>query len=246
MDVRAYTNMPKAFLSVNRGSSLEVTCPQGICVWKDVALKPGPNQVMVSTGATDRGMPIHLQDSATFNGPDPSTKGIHLDAGDIAGRVLRHAVNTNLCGITNCYALAEASARRFGSDTFVTGGIPAILNQGGFGGRGAPKKTVIAPDPALFDYWREGEAFSYAILVPDGKWTVTIHSFEPRTTGTPMMSVSANGKLALPPFSVAKAAGGALKGIARSFPVTVKGGVLKLDFSATGGKAVVAAIEVTK
>ena len=60
------------------------------------------------------------------------------------------------------------------------------------------------------------------------------------------MSVRADSKIALPAFNVAAAAGGALKGVARSFPVSVRGGVLKLDFSATGGKAVVAAIEVSK
>jgi beta-galactosidase len=245
-DVRAYTNQSKAFLHVNGSALGETPCPSGICVWKDVALKSGPNQVTVAAGTTDRGMPVHLEDSATFNGPDPM-KGIHIDAGDIAGRMLRPAVKTNLCGIMDCFALADKSTRRFGSDNFVTGGTPAILNQTGFGGRrsGLPK-VVTAPDPALYDYWREGEAFSYAIPVPDGKWTVTIHTFEPKPTSSALMSVSANGKPALPAFNIIKAAGGSLKGLTKSFPVTVKGGVLTLDVSATGGKAVVAAIEVTK
>ena len=75
---------------------------------------------------------------------------------------------------------------------------------------------------------------------------MTIHSFEPREASSAMMSVVANGKAALPPFSVRAAAGGSLIGVARSFPVSVKGGKLQLDFAATGGKAVVAAIEVTK
>ena len=60
-----------------------------------------------------------------------------------------------------------------------------------------------------------------------------------------VMSVSANGKPAFPSINVAVAAGGSLNGMARSFPVQVKDGMLKLDVSATGGKAVVAAIEVT-
>jgi beta-galactosidase len=137
--------------------------------------------------------------------------------------------------------------RRFGSDNFVTGGTPAVLNQSGFGGRrSGPLKTVNAPDPGLYDYWREGDAFSYAIPVPDGKWKVTIHTLEPRATGTGTMTISANGKVALPAFSLKDTTGGPLKGIAKSFPVTIKGGLLKLDFSATGGKAVVAAIEITR
>lgn len=60
------------------------------------------------------------------------------------------------------------------------------------------------------------------------------------------MTVTANGKIALPAFSVAQLAGGPLKGLARSFPVMVKGGVLRLDFAGAGGKAVVAAITVNR
>ena len=109
-------------------------------------------------------------------------------------------------------------------------------------------RSVVAPDPALYDFWREGEAFSYSIPVPNGKWTVTIHSFEPRTI-TPeglTMTVKANGAVVLPAFSVKQAAGGPLKGVARTFPVKVKEGILKLEFVGTGGSAVVAAIEVTQ
>jgi beta-galactosidase len=227
MEVRAYTKLPKAILQINGSALVETACPNGICVWKDVALKPGPNQVLVAAPTNDRGMPVQLSDTATFNGPDPAKDGIHIDTGDISGRLL--------------------GTRRFGSDNFVTGGTPAVLNQSGFGGRrSGPLKTVNAPDPGLYDYWREGNAFSYAIPVPDGKWKVTIHTLEPRATGTGTMTISANGKVALPAFSLKDTTGGPLKGIAKSFPVTIKGGLLKLDFSATGGKAVVAAIEITR
>jgi beta-galactosidase len=246
MDVRAYTNLPKAFLQVNGCALVETACPEGICIWRDVALKPGANQVMVAAPTNDRGMPVQLSDTATFNGPDPAKDGIHLDAGDISGHVQKGAVQTNLCGILDCYALAETSKRRFGSDNFVTGGTPAVLNQGGFGGRGAPKKTVTAPNLALYDYYREGEAFSYAIPVPDGKWVVTIHSFEPRADGAGLMTIFANGKVAVPAFNVRTEAGGSLKGLTKSFSVTVRGGVLRLDFTGKGGKAVVAAIEIMR
>jgi beta-galactosidase len=220
-DVRVYSNAPSVALSIDGVDLGRKTCEDRLCVWPNVALKPGPNRVLavVSTGSQV------VADSVIWNGPYPAKDGIHLDAGDIAGRQL--------------------GTRRFGSDTFVTGGKPAVLNQGGFGGRGAPKKTVTAPDPALYDYWREGEAFSYAIPVPDGQWTVTIHTFEPQATNSAVMAVSANGKPAFPAFNVLSAAGGSLKGLSRSFPVTVTGGVLKLDFSAAGGKVAVAAIEIT-
>jgi beta-galactosidase len=222
MDVKAYSSAGEAVLMVNGKILGAAFCPDHICIWRGVALRPGPNEI----SATNSDGKVMISDKTIWNGPDPVKDGTHLDAGDIAGRLL--------------------GTRRFGSDNFVTGGTLAVLNQGGFGGRGAPKKTIIAPDPALYDYWREGEAFSYALPVPDGKWTVTIHSFEPGAPNAAIMSILANGKVAVPAFNVGDAAGGSLKGINKSFPVTVTDGILKLDFSATGGKAVVAAIEVTK
>ncbi len=222
-DVRIYSNAPTVSLSVGGVDLGSKACDDKVCVWPGVALKPGPNRVTASVSV---GRQL-VADSVTWNGPDPA-KGIRIEAGDSAGRLL--------------------DGRRYGSDNFVTGGTPQVLNIGSFGGRGAPRKDVIAPHPELYDYWREGEAFSYAIPLADGKWTVTIHSFEPRADASPatVMTVAANGRSALPAFNVAKIAGGSLRGIARSFPVRVHGGVLKLDFSATGGKAVVAAIEIMR
>jgi beta-galactosidase len=125
-----------------------------------------------------------------------------------------------------------------------------VLNQGGFGGRrSGPLKVVAAPDPALYDYWREGEGFSYAIPLANGQWTVTVHSFEPRDAViySQTMTVAAQGSLVVPAFNPGKAAGGALKAIAKTFRVTVTDGMVKLDFAGQGGgKAVVAAIEISK
>jgi beta-galactosidase len=221
MDVKAYSSAGEAVLMVNGKILGAAYCPDHICVWPSVALRPGPNEIS-ATNSNGKDM---ISDKTIWNGPDLAN-GVHVDSGDISGRTL--------------------GTRRFGSDNFVTGGTPAVLNQGGFGRRTSPRKIVVAPDPALYDYWREGVAFSYAIPLPDGKWTVTIHSFEPHPTSMAMMSVSANGKPALPAFNVMKAADGPLKGLAKTFVVDVRGGILKLDFSATGGKAVVAAIEVTQ
>ncbi|HEX7854179.1 MAG TPA: glycoside hydrolase family 2 TIM barrel-domain containing protein, partial [Sphingobium sp.] len=222
-DVKAYTTGSKASLTVNGRSLGEVTCPDGICLWPNVALAAGKNEAVATAMAGGRA----VTDSATWNGPDPA-QGIRIETGDPAGHVI--------------------GGRRFGSDNFVTGGRPIVLNLVGFGGRSmAPLRTVSAPEPELYDYWREGESFSYAIPVPKGKWTVTIHTFEPRKPDTvhPLMTVKANGKVALKPFSVREAAGGPLKGISRSFPVTVKDdGMVHLEFAATNGLAVVAAIEI--
>ena len=221
MEVRAYSSEARAGLLVGSTDYGTIECPDHICVWPNVALAKGANAVKVSDG--------NLADNAVFNGPDPA-HGIRLDAGDNAGRVL--------------------GAHRFGSDDFVTGGTTAILNQGGFGGRrSGPIRTVIAPEPVLYDYWREGIAFRYAVPLPDGAWTVSVHSFEPGSsiTASETMSISADGVVVVPPFSIAKDAGGPLRGITKRFTVMVKGGLLKLDFTAQGGgKAVVAAIEFSR
>jgi beta-galactosidase len=223
MEVKAYSNAPRASLSWNGQALGEVACTDGICRWPGVALRAGANQARVT--AQKDGQTV--TDSAVWTGPDAG-QGLFVEAGDLAGHVV--------------------AGKRFGSDNFVTGGTPMALNIGGFGGMQPKQRKVEAQTPALYDYWREGEAFSYALPVPNGQWKVTIHTFEPRPAApdTVMMRVSANGAPALAPFSVKQAAGGALKGIARSFPVTVSDGVLHLDFAGIGGRAVVAAIAVTR
>lgn len=224
MEVKAYSNAERAVLTLNGKVVGEVACPDRVCVWSDVALRPGANEAVVTASAGGQ----QLTDSANWTGPDPD-KGIRIEAGDQAGHVV--------------------GGRAFGSDNFVTGGTPVVLNLSGFGGRRrGPPRSVSVAEPELYDYWREGEAFSYAIPVPNGKWTVTIHSFEPRPeprAQPTLMTVKANGRVVLSPFNVMEVAGGPLKGIARSFKARVKDGMLRLEFSGTGGKAVVAAIEVS-
>lgn len=223
MDVTAFTNAAKATLTWNGAKLPEVDCPDGICTWPGLALKPGENSAEVSATAKDGSA---ITDSATWQGPDVA-KGLFVEAGDIAG----HTVDGTL----------------FGSDNFVTGGKAVVLNMGGFGARRSPPRKVEAAHPEFYDFWREGEAFSYALPVPDGKWTVTLHTFQPDASLAPTatMSVVANGKKALAPFNIAALAGGLLKGLDRRFDVDVKGGLLKLDFAGQGGgKAIVAALEV--
>jgi beta-galactosidase len=250
MDVRAYSSSDEAVLMVNGKIYGAANCPDHVCVWPGVALRPGPNEI----SATNSNGKVMISDKTIWNGPD-TAMGIRIDTGDIMGRLLESHCERSAApkspkpNSVNCRAaltMTGKGTRRFGSDNFVTGGTPAILNPRGFGGRGPALRTIAAPDPALYDYWREGEAFSYAIPVPDGTWTVTIHTFEPRANANAMMGISVGGKIVVPAFNVQKAAGGSLKGLAKSFVVTVKGGVLKLDFAAQNGLAVVAAIEVTK
>ncbi|WP_395337145.1 glycoside hydrolase family 2 TIM barrel-domain containing protein [Novosphingobium sp. BL-8H] len=223
--IKAYATAPSATLTLNGKPVGEVPCTGFVCEWKNVALRPGANEAVVTARANGR----TLRDTAVWNGPDPEREGLRIDVGSLAG--------------------LQIGARRFGSDTFVSGGKPAVLNMSGFGGRSlTPMRTVEAADAQLFDYWREGNAFSYDIPLKDGTWQVTLHLFEPRKDASSQqaLTVTANGTPVITGLNVANAAGGPLKGLVRTFPVTVTGGHLKLDFVSAEGNAALAAIEIAR
>lgn len=225
MDVKAYSTAPSATLTINGKSIGPAPCTEFVCEWKNVALNPGANTAVVTTttdGKTQR-------DTASWNGPDIEHNGLRINAGSLAG--------------------LDLGKRHFGSDTFVKGGKPVVLNLVGFGGRSmAPIRQVQAVDPALFDYWRDGDAYAYVIPLPNGRWTVTLHLFEPRKTPSSdqALTVKANGQAVLQGLNILKEAGAPLKELVRSFPVTVADGRLTLDFSSVSGNAALAGIEISR
>jgi beta-galactosidase len=224
IDVRVYSNADKARLTLNGVDKGEAPCPDRICVWEKVSLSPGSNSVVVS--ATINGQAI--SDTANWNAPDLTKAGLHIDAGTLIGQVV--------------------GGVRYGSDTYFSGGTPMVLNGAMMGPTPAKLRKVEGDTPEVYSAWRQGEALSYAIPLPDGKWQVTISTFEPSKFNgkTTKVSILANGKEALKPYNVYTEAGGDMKGLKKTFPVTVKGGVLKLDFKATEGLAIIAAIDITK
>ncbi|MDE2341242.1 MAG: beta-galactosidase, partial [Alphaproteobacteria bacterium] len=222
MDVKAYTTAPRATLRVNGAAAGTVDCPDHICIWPGIALRAGANKVVAQGGG--------VSDTVTWNGPDVRAAGLHLDAGNIAGHV-------------------SADGTRYGSDTFFEGGEARALNIAGFGAyKGLARKLVTgATDTHLFDYYRVGD-FSYSLPLPDGRWQVTIRSFEPVSglAATRSFDVLADGTLVLSHVMPGAEAGGALKAVARTFPVTVSGGQIRLAFKSVGGPAILAAIDVVR
>ncbi len=235
MDVKAYTNAPTARLTFNGADLGEKTCANYACVWEGVALRHGINDAVVFAGGQT--------DGAKWDGIDPAANGIRIDAGNLAA--------------------SQIGGLRYGSDAFVTGGEAIARFGGSIGPMSAENIPVKAENPQPFDHWRAGDAFSYDIPVPNGDWTVTIRTLEPGESkpdprmvlmGTlpeafkpVIMSVSAGGQTVIEKINPAKEAGENRKEVVRSFPVTVSGGRLKLDFAGVnGGKATVAAIEITK
>ena len=220
-DVRAYSNAPRASLTVNGQAIGTVDCPDRICVWPGVRLRAGNNQVAASAERDGK----VLTDSVSWTAPD-GTKGLHVRAGHLTG-------------------LTTSAGLRFGSDNFFTGGQASELRMAGRT-RVAPSNVTGTGDPELYASYRQG-AFSYDLPLPDGSWTVTLHMFEPEAdtakAAARSITVLANGKPVLTGFNPAKAAGGSLKAVTRSFDLASRGG-LKLDFNGGDSGAVVSAISV--
>lgn len=221
MDVRAYSNAATASLKVNGRDVGTVPCPDHICVWPGVALKLGDNAVTASATAEGKS----LSDTVSWKAPD-AADGVHIRVGSLTG-------------------LTTTAGARYGSDTFFTGGTVPELRMGARG-KVAESNVVGTADPELYASYREG-SFSYTVPLPNGRWSVTLHMAEPSAekAANRSFNVAANGRIALSAFNPAKAAGGALKAVTRTFPVQVQNGKLVLQFTAVGGDAVVSAIAIT-
>jgi beta-galactosidase len=223
IDVRAYSNADSARLTLNGTPVGTVPCPDRICVWTNVALAPGGNLARVD--ATVAGQAV--SDEARWTAPD-ARDGLRIRAGTLTG-------------------MTAADGRRFGSDNWFAGGNAVTLNPQIPGMRLPVKRVENAADRALFDSYRTGPA-RYRLPLPDGRWTLVIHSFEPDTAAaaTRTFGVRVDGMMVADRFSPAKAAGGALRATMLRIPVTVHGGMLALDFIEQGGAPIVAAIEVVR
>jgi beta-galactosidase len=224
-DVRAYSNAPSVSLHVNGVRVGDVVCPDHICVWKDVSLKPGDNLVEASATLDGR----QLTDQLHWTAPDIAN-GIHIESGELNGRM--------------------SGSVRYGSDAFFVGGAPTLLNplvlRAGFNGPKG-KQVTGEGDLALHHAYRAG-SFAYDVPLPDGTWTVTLHTTEPdpALAATRSFDVRANGKTILSAFSPAKIGGAPLIAVAKTFKVKSIHGRLKLEFIARGGPAIVSALDISK
>ncbi|MFN3473049.1 MAG: glycoside hydrolase family 2 TIM barrel-domain containing protein [Blastomonas sp.] len=222
VDVRAYSNAPRASLTVNGQAVGTVDCPDRICVWPGVRLRAGNNQAAASAERDGK----TLTDSLNWTAPN-AARGLHVRAGHLTG-------------------MTTSAGLRFGSDNFFSGGKASELRMGGRT-KVAPSNVTGTSDPELYASYRQG-AFRYDLPLRDGRWTVTLHMFEPETdaarAAVRSITVLANGRPVLGGFNPARAAGGSLKAVTRSFDLASSGG-LKLEFGGGEGGAVVSAISVS-
>lgn len=228
-DLTVYSNAEAARLEVNGADLGTRSCADGICRWRDVALAPGANRIVARAAIGGK----EQADAIVLTGPDPERDGIRINAGYLTRTILE-------------------DGRRFGSDHFFEGGTARALNPRDitalFERRGARDKAVAgAREPILHDGYREGR-FTYSVPLPDGRWRVTVTSFEPDhgASGARAFAIRANGRTAVARFDPFAEAGGALREVSRQFPVTVTGGRLKLEFEPLSGAAIVSAIEIVR
>lgn len=222
-DVKAYSNAAKAVLTLNGKLVGEVACQDGICLWPAVHLAAGANALAV-TAQKDGAA---LQDSVTWTAPDPHD-GLFIDVGTLVGHV-------------------APDGRRYGSDNYGEGGSTSSMTPQMPRMPKGNKVVSGTGDPVLFDTYRSG-AFSYILPAPDGAWDLVIHTFEPSQAlaDSRSFAVRVDGVTVLDQFNPAKAAGSILKAVTKVIPITVKGGMTKVEFVKQGGSALLAGLELRR
>jgi beta-galactosidase len=223
VDVRAYSNAAKASLTLNGRAVGSSVCSDHVCIWPGVRLDRGDNVLAASAeGASDRIV-------WRYNGPD---RALHIRAGTLTGATL-------------------ADGTRYGSDDFFDGGVGTTLNPYTYALYVMPKpekgsRRVLGTDqPDLYASWRSGARFSYALPLPNGRYKVTLHLFDPTETqeGKRVFTVAAGDGKPVTVDIVAKAGAG-MTATMLDLPATVTDGVLRLAFEGKVGDALVSAIDV--
>ncbi|MDF0545893.1 glycoside hydrolase family 2 TIM barrel-domain containing protein [Sphingobium sp. H39-3-25] len=222
VDVKAYSNQPTARLSLNGRDLGNVPCHGGICLWPAVALASGANQLTASAGAA-------ANDAVTwqFSG----RPGLYrIRAGTLVGKT-------------------AADGTAWGSDVYSTGGTGHFRDKPSTtrGGEPGPVRPVAGThDQAAYESWREGR-FSYAVPVPNGRYRVRAHFFEPDERIMPskrVFSMSVEGKAAGAQIDVRKEAGAGMRALVRTSETTVADGIMDVQFEPLMGEAILSGLEV--
>lgn len=223
VDVRVYSNASKTSLSVNgKPVGALQSCPEHICVWNAVELRPGANAV-VATGSFPAGP---LSDKVQWHLSGASAKTTNIDCGALVA--------------------GSSPGKPFGSDTFFEGGTAEMITGPATRARTAPPPISIAgaESSEVAATFRQG-TFRYRIPTPNGLHSVVLTFVEPRLKpGERIFDVLANGEKVVSQLDVAARAHGALVAHQEQFSVTVSDGMLVLAFAPTKGDAIVSAIEV--
>lgn len=223
-DLRVYSNARETALSLNgRPLGSKTGCPQMTCVWEGVKLDVGEN-VIVATGRFADG---EQQDRIVLQAAPRTASEVRIDSGALVA--------------------GHAQSVRFGSDAFFDGGkAGTVAKPADYGKPEVAKAIAGAANPEVASTFREG-AFRYRIPLDNGRHIVTLTFIElAAKPGERRFDVLANGRSAIRELDVAATAGAPLTALVRSFPVTVKQGMLDLEFRPSVGEAMVSSVEVVK
>jgi beta-galactosidase len=219
-DVRAYSNAPRARLSVNGKDLGSVPCVERVCVWHGVALAQGDNQMLVEALLNSR----KLSDSAVWKRTEgPGSYRI------LAGQV----------------AVTDTHAGLYGSDNFFTGGQGQFLNTPVRGVPPPAKVVVGAADQKLYLTYRTGR-FAYELPLPNGDYDLTLRFVEPvedKAAGKRVFDVLVQGQPALANLDIAAQAG-TMKAFERTVPMHVSDGKGRIEFVPKGGEAILSSLSV--
>ena len=93
---------------------------------------------------------------------------------------------------------------------------------------------------------RFGLSFYYQIALPNGDYSVTLKLIEPTRTAvkTRSFDIAINGVAVETHYDLYAEAGGRYKPYDETFPVTITGGILKIQFTGTPDNAVVSGIQI--
>jgi len=119
-------------------------------------------------------------------------------------------------------AYTDSLGNNWSADTGSTGGLVSSTT----------RAIANTPDPALYQTQRYGNS-TYQFTVPPGKYTVILKfaEFYWTTTGKRLFNASINGTQVLTNFDIVAAAGAPFVAIDRSFPVTVTGSSITIQFT---------------
>jgi beta-galactosidase len=219
-DVKAYTNAPKASLAVDGRDLGSVDCVERICLWRNVVLAKGDNELVVSASVNGK----DVRDRALWRRADgPGTYRV------LAGQL----------GVT------QTIAGLYGSDNFFSGGEGQLLNPPVRGNQPAPKVVAGAADQALYLAYRTGR-FSYTLPLPDGEYKLTMRFVEPvenQAAGKRVFDVRVQDSVAIADLDVAGLAG-SLKALERTVPMRVSGGRALIEFVPKAGAAILSSFSI--
>ncbi|WP_026354763.1 glycoside hydrolase family 2 [Massilia niastensis] len=219
-DVKAYSNAPKARLSVNGRDLGSVDCVERICLWPKVVLAQGDNEMVVQASLDGR----QLRDRAVWRRADGP--GVY--------RVLAGQL-----GVT------DTSAGLYGSDNFFSGGEGRLLNEPVRRNPPPPKVVAGAADQKMYLAYRSGR-FAYELPLPNGEYVLTLRFVEPvdgQPLGKRVFDVLVQGSVALADLDLAAVAG-SLKAVERSVSLRVTDGKGKFAFVPKAGEAILSSFSV--